>query len=296
MCTALLSLVTSGCVSVPEPPAADADVTPSIDAGPSLPPWSTPLQVMTLENGDFSVAAPSIYEDPGTGNFEELYYSSNESGVQDIYVSRWVSGDWAAGTIVENVNDAGFVETSPEISRDGLTLYFASDRAGSLNIYKVTRSPLAGGWSTPIFVQSDGLALSPGTPFADNSKMIGQLDINLRSYVSPDNGDNWSPDGDMTRVAALNTLDSEGAAHVSEDGLVLYFERVDAITSKGDLFVSQRASVGDPFPAPVPMSELNSTDDMVDDLAPWVSDDGKTVYFASDRDTMGQFQIYRSTR
>jgi Tol biopolymer transport system component len=52
---------------------------------------------------------------------------------------------------VPGVN-TGFVEGQPNVRRDGLELFFFSNRPGSLgnDIYSASRASTADGWSTPV--------------------------------------------------------------------------------------------------------------------------------------------------
>jgi hypothetical protein len=81
-------------------------------------------------------------------------------------------------------------------------------------------------------------------------------------------------------------------AYLTDDGLTLYFNRSPgAGESKGDLFVATRASESDTFGATAPVDSVNTADDERD---PWLSPDGKHLYFSSDRD--GTLSIYEALR
>ena len=54
-----------------------------------------------------------------------------------------------------------------------------------------------------------------------------------------------------------------------------------------DLFVAFRRSTSEPFSATFPLDDLNTGGDERD---PWLTPDGKTLYFTSDRD--GALSIY----
>ena len=81
-------------------------------------------------------------------------------------------------------------------------------------------------------------------------------------------------------------------AFLSEDGLALYFNLTPGSgETKGDLYVARRLAVTDGFGDPEPLSELNSEGD---DRDPWLSPDGKRLFFSSDRD--GTLNIYEAVR
>src|SRR3954447_3409877 len=66
------------------------------------------------------------------------------------------------------------------------------------------------------------------------------------------------------------------------DALELYFtsERGGAPARFSDIYVSTRASIADPWGAPTPVVEINTT---VEDQAPGISSDGLTIYLSSRR-------------
>ncbi len=83
-----------------------------------------------------------------------LFYSSDHNGVQatgsqDIYVSDMrPDGTYGPGVAVAALNTS-FEDQQPNVSRDGLTIVFASNRDGNMDIYMATRSSLTSEWSTP---------------------------------------------------------------------------------------------------------------------------------------------------
>jgi len=83
---------------------------------------------------------------------------------------------------------------------------------------------------------------------------------------------------------------------LTADQLEIYFdsERPGGSTAAmGDCWFAKRASTSDPFGAPALVGELASLfDDTTFDVAP----DGLTIYFASDRKTAGDRDIYVATR
>ena len=73
-------------------------------------------------------------------------------GICDIYISEFVDGEWqAARNIGPPINTAA-KETQPSISFDGNTIYFSSNRGGTLgklDLWKSTRNP-DGSWGQPV--------------------------------------------------------------------------------------------------------------------------------------------------
>lgn len=83
-----------------------------------------------------------------------LFYSSDHdgeqfTGSQDIYVSRMgPDGSYGPGTPVASLN-TGSADQQPNVSRDGLSIVFASNRGGDMDIFIATRDSLTDEWSTP---------------------------------------------------------------------------------------------------------------------------------------------------
>lgn len=83
-----------------------------------------------------------------------LFYSADHNGVQatgsqDIFVSEMrPDGTYGPGVAVAALNTT-FEDQQPNVSRDGLTIVFASNRGGNMDIYMSTRSSLTSEWSAP---------------------------------------------------------------------------------------------------------------------------------------------------
>ncbi len=79
-----------------------------------------------------------------------LYFSSNSGGNQDIYRSEMApDGSFSEGVPVPGLN-TGMDDRQPNVSRDGLTIVFASDRdSGVFDVFMSTRESLDASWSTP---------------------------------------------------------------------------------------------------------------------------------------------------
>lgn len=95
--------------------------------------------------------APSLLT-TADGGF--LFFSSDHNGVQatgsqDIYMSEMrPDGTYGPGVPVVALNTSS-EDQQPNVSRDGLTIVFASNRSGNMDIYMSTRSSLTAEWSAP---------------------------------------------------------------------------------------------------------------------------------------------------
>lgn len=85
-----------------------------------------------------------------TANGTYLYYSSDSDGDQDIYRSEMMpDGSFGPGVPVESLNTS-MHDQQPNVSRDGLTVVFASNRdSGVFDIFMATRQSIDDDWSPP---------------------------------------------------------------------------------------------------------------------------------------------------
>lgn len=102
-----------------------------------------------------------------------------------------------------------------------------------------------------------------------------------------------------TRVAELDSPDSDWGPSVSLDGLRIWFASDRSSVPRGQIWQATRASRTGPWDPPAPVAELASGSD---DLSPAVDATETTMYLSSDRANAGataggaDFDIYASTR
>ena len=126
--------------------------------------FGEPMNLGCAPNGpnttgsEFAPAPVSTYQ----GSF--LYFSSNVDGDQDIYVStQQPDGSYSEGVAVSAVNtDAD--DRQPNVSRDGLTLVFASDRDGGFQIFQSTRQSVDDDWGAPVNLTDTVLGIGGTRP------------------------------------------------------------------------------------------------------------------------------------
>ncbi len=117
--------------------------------------WGEPQNLGCQVNGPGPDLSPSLFEDEDGTLY--LYYSSGlrpgGMGFGDIYVTeQQMDGTFAPSTPVLEFNTA-FNEIRPKIrARDGLEIFFDSNRPGGLgvDIYTSTRECTSCPWSTPV--------------------------------------------------------------------------------------------------------------------------------------------------
>ena len=255
-----------------------------------------PPQVVTGLRGDaYPVQDPSM-------TFEELelYFVSPTAGQNDIWVTRRTvaSDPLGAGTLVAELSSPQNDE-DPEVSVDGLIMFFSSDRGGDgMRLYVSRRRTRDTPWETPAPVDGLGSSALDEAPTTDRAQLYlvfasqrgAASDPHLYAATRPDASAAWQTAAELT---ALNSTSRDTDPALFAEGRALVFaSRRTAPGLTADLFETARSDVSAPFASRVdPISELNSAASESD---PWVAQDGRHILFVSDRD--GRSRIYESRR
>jgi Tol biopolymer transport system component len=160
------------CYAIGSPADADSDTDApgdtaeiALDApadAPAYVPWATPVELNSLETTAAGETDPSVTANKLT----VVFVADVAPNDAEIFIAtRAALTDTFSFSLLTAVNAAGFNDKSPEISADGSTIYFRSNRTGSNKIYMSTFSTV---WSAPAIVPAlstageDGdLAISP---------------------------------------------------------------------------------------------------------------------------------------
>lgn len=205
--------------------------------------------------------------------------------------------------------NTGYHEAGPVISPDGNTLYFfvhnhpenTYGKEGSQDVWFATKSK-EGTWGKAHHMDKPINVHRSNQVFAvlndGNSLLIrGGSSRNSRgfSFVHRQGGSWGSPkEVDVRDFQKMNKGKYYGASMAADGSImILYFsERENAIFS--DLYVSKRLENGE-YSKPQKITELNTSRD---EFAPYLSPDGKTLYFSSSRKDMGEgsADIYMTRR
>ena len=278
--------------------------------------FDTPVLVPEL-------ASPSRTDNPTlTGDLLEIYFTTDRvSGNGDVWFATRATAAAPFGTPapVTAVNGDSF-ETSAAISTDGLTLWFGSDRAGGVganDIWVSQRATRAATWSTPVNVvalnsPADDIPRPPGQhalvmPMA-STKVTDHnpSSTNYQTYLAT-RATAAVPFGAPVAIPELDYVDrSTVDGFLTDDGLTMFFSSApvaepgdaaasspdggkpaDAGVASSDLLVASRRSTSEPFSVPLPLDDLNTS---ADERDPWLTPDGTTLYFTSDRG--GVLNIY----
>jgi Tol biopolymer transport system component len=200
--------------------------------------WGPSSKLGPIVNSPWDDATPSI---PSDGL--SLYFDSDRPGGQgglDLWVTTHstMEGDWGMpvnlGATINSASD----DYGPNISADGLELYFASDRpggSGQVDLWITTRTNVDDNWSIPTnlgavinsparecypAISPDGLLLifnsnRPGGYGSGN----GLYDLYYAKRVTAK--DPWS--STINLGSPVNSIYVDGCPYISSDGSTLYF-------------------------------------------------------------------------
>jgi Tol biopolymer transport system component len=272
-----VAIVLTSCAGTPVSNRAQ----PQCDAGTGAPLGS-------VNSGGFD-GSPTVSADD-----TELYFTSNRSGQQDIFVARRANGSAPWGepaNVGPDVNDSLGDDISLRLSDDGRALFFASTRrqgAGKADLYVSTRGSRQKPWGRAINLgpplNTDAFEAFP-TPSADGRALY----FNRSTTFDSDDSDIWvstrtatdAPWGEPVRVRSpINSERAEFSPSLSVDGRTMWF----ASNRRGsiELWLSMRTTTNVDWDAPVPLGpEVNVPGSMT--LAPFVSHDGHALYYMSAR-------------
>ncbi|MGE0404160.1 MAG: TolB family protein [Kofleriaceae bacterium] len=237
---------------------------------------------------------PANDDDPSlTADLTEMYFSSfrpGGSGGVDIWRTQRASAaaTWGAPQPVTELN-SGSLDENPGVAPDGLTIWFSSARGGGLDIYVATRSGRGAPWGTATLVSelSTGVDDLGCEPAAGLLRMVFYRNTSdtLHEATRPDIANQWA-------AAVIAELDEPG-----EDQSPFLFAETEIYFSSDrdgpplDLYRATRASVDAEFGNVIRLDAQSSS---ANDDDPWVSPDGRTIFFMSDRS--GNEEIYMATR
>jgi formylglycine-generating enzyme required for sulfatase activity len=254
--------------------------------------WSPPENMGPAVNGESGEGGPCLSAD----GLSLLLESDRPGGhgSSDLYICRRAALDaiWQAAENLGPTINSPSTEGGASLSADGLTILFSTDRgpAGTpRRIWMATRKTIDGPWSPRERINEVAIAGA-----ADNSPEMSADGLSLFFHSFPRPGglgdvdiwesrrkskiDAWDA---PQNLAIVNSGKRELDPALSSDGRVLIFaSNRDAGSTQIDLWWSSRPSPDSPWSAPVNLGLPNSS---ADDLAPALSNDGRTLIFRSHR-------------
>lgn len=241
-------------------------------------PWGQAVNLGDMINTPYGNYAPCISEDGLT-----LYY--DESGIVRVAKRASLSEPW--GEPLGLTSNDGWAQISP----NGLTIYFASDRSGGhgyQDIWMATRGSLEDLWQEPV-------NLGPAVNSSDwDWAACVSLDGRELYFTSehgcvPNDWDLWvsarptadAPWGQAVNMGIkVNSSSPDGNPTLSEDKLMLIFssERPGG-KGLGDLWATRRSAVGEPWSVPVNLGGPVNTSGY--EAGPSLSLDGRYLFYTS---------------
>lgn len=111
--------------------------------------WNDPINAGPAINSALADAGPSYFENE-TGEWPQLFFTSNRNGTFDLWVSDvFGNGQFGAPDRIAELSTDTNVEARPSIRHDGLEIFFFRGPA-PFDIYAATRSDPADAWSQPV--------------------------------------------------------------------------------------------------------------------------------------------------
>lgn len=261
---------------------ARGDAAGAVDAPADAPaptgPFGTPVAVTSLNAGG-DADDPTLPAD----QLEIIFNSARTGSVggNDLWTAKRAStaDAWSTPTDISELNTAGD-DATPEITRDGLTLYWvANGAAGMKDIWMATRPDRGSPWANKTRIVELASAADESGPtltpdgllfiFSTNPTATDDLYASTRATTAAA----WST------PAVINGLNmagvDDGEPFINGTGTFILWS--SARTGGGDIYMARRADRTQPWGAPMAVGELN-TAAMEGD--PWLSPDEHVIYFS----------------
>jgi WD40 repeat protein len=295
-------------------------------SGPESTDWSPPVNLGAAVNSPAVDAGPAISRDG-----RSLYFGSNRPGGAgfDLWVStrRSVHDPWEPPANLGPTVNSSAMDNVPALSPDEHWLFFNSTRPGGFGDSDIWASwrPHRGdplGWQAPV-----NLGPNINTPFFDAGPSLVEIEeddvergdesddedddqgedhrTTLLFYGRADASDpgdiyvsRQQPDGSFgpaQRIAEVSEAGSiEARPHVRRDGLEMLMQSDRPGSAALDLWIATRDTVRDSWGAPVNLGP--TVNSLARDLQAYLTRNGKTLYFSSDRPGGQGQDLYVSTR
>ena len=240
---------------------------------------------------------PSITIDGG-----KMVFTRRSRGKEDFFETELINGKWSKAKPLEgNISTSEFDGGAQNISQDGQWITFAGcsfpNGYGSCDLYisRFTKQ----GWSKP-----ENLGQNLNSEYWESAPSLSpdKKDLYFSStapggfggsdiWVSHRNANGqWGPAQNLG--PEINSAGDEGSPFIHADNQTLYFNSNghQGYSEKSDLFISRKQPDGK-WSKPENLGYPINTTDEEGSLI--VSSDGKTAYYASDRnDSKGALDIY----
>jgi Tol biopolymer transport system component len=196
--------------------------------------WARPVNLGALVNSSYLEGVPCISADGLS-----LYFNSNRPGgfgSYDLWMTTraTLSDLWGPPANLGPTVNRSSSDLNPNLSSDGLSLYFASSRPGGygdLDIYMTTRATKNGSWELPVnlgpavnspspdyqpSVSTDGLSL-----FFASERPGGYGEVDIYMTTRATKNDPWGPPVNLG--PPVNGSGANFTPNISGDSRILYF-------------------------------------------------------------------------
>jgi len=192
---------------------------------------------------------------------EDIYIATRETTAQRFGPAR---------NLGPSINSLGFGDYSPDLSLDGLTLYFSSSRPGGLgeaDLYVTTRESIDDPWeppqnlgpnvNTPYFEGQPSISANGKTLYWDSVRPDGVGDFDIWMATRGNVGRDFGPAVNVG--PEVNTVGPEFGAAISQNEKQLFFSSArPGNVGQVDIWVVERKRKSDPWDIPINLDTLNS--------------------------------------
>ncbi|HUU20850.1 MAG TPA: LamG-like jellyroll fold domain-containing protein [Sedimentisphaerales bacterium] len=267
--------------------------------------FGTPTNLGPTVNSSSIEGAPSV-----TADGLELYFECDRPsgfGSNDMWVTtRATTNDpWGEPVNLGPTVNTSYWDGASNISADGLSLFFASDRpggSGEPDLYVTTRATKDDPWGEPVnlgptlnspyfedgnYISADGLAL-----YFSSRCPGGYGDFDIWVTTRATLSDPWGEP--VSLGPTINTSAWDFGPHITADGRTLLFSSGKPGGVGGhDMYVTTRATTSDPWKEPVNLGPVVNSS--ADERCPNLSADGFAIRFHSNRfDGYGGWDIWQA--
>ena len=245
---------------------------PDCAAGPRLC-YDLPVNVGPLINTANFEGGPSLSQDGLTLLFGAARLNSLGQLDEDIYIATRETTSQPFDppqNLGAPVNALGFGDYSPELTDDGLTLYFSSSRPGGLgegDLYVTTRESIDDPWAppqnlgpnvnTPYFEGQPSISANGKTLYWDSVRPDGLGDFDIWMATRGNVGSDFGPAVNVG--PEVNTVGPEFGAAISQNEKQLFFSSSrPGNVGQIDIWVVERKDKSGPWGTPINLDTLNS--------------------------------------
>jgi dipeptidyl aminopeptidase/acylaminoacyl peptidase len=255
------------------------------DAAWGRGPFSAPTMVTLLPNNTTDIHGTSLTQDE-----LEIYFSCERQGEATFHIWRSTRSAkdalWATATMVNEITGIGN-DHDPDVSPNGLTLYFASDRGGEgYQLYVSRRDNKGQQWGSPALVEGQGLSsttLDVRGPSVDPNELFmtfcstprGTENFKLYSASRTDPLAAWE---NVQELSGINSNVADADPALFHDSLSIVWSTRAPSNKSWDLVEVSRSDPSTLFSgAPTRLDSLNTD---FSERYPWVSQDGTHILFS----------------